>query len=284
VSRTRRSRQDAVFPGRIAQRFAALKAKHEGALIPFIVAGDPDLATTARIMAALARAGADVIELGVPFSDPLADGPVNQAAYDRALGAGATVDAILDAVSRFRADFQTPVVLMTYSNPIAQYGWDRFASAAAKAGVDGVLLTDLPPEEAKEWLTRARAADLDTIFLLAPTSPDTRIALVSKLATGYVYCVSRLGVTGARDHLPQEARTLVERVKAAGRHAAGLPVVVGFGIARPEQVRAVCEFADGAVVGSALVRLIAENAARSELEDATEEFVAELKAATVRGG
>jgi len=286
VSRTQPSRQSGTSVGRIAKRFAALNANGEGALIPFIVAGDPDLTTTVRIMAALARAGADVIELGVPFSDPLADGPVNQAAYDRALRAGATVAGVLDAVARFRADFETPVVLMTYANPIAQYGWERFASASTEAGVDGVLLTDLPPEEAEPWLTHARAAGLDTIFLLAPTSPDSRITLVSQLATGYVYCVSRLGVTGARDQLPPEARTLVERVRAAGmrRGAPELPVVVGFGIARPEQVRAVCDFADGAVVGSALVSLIAEHGSDAELEPAVESFAQRLKAATASTG
>ena len=261
---------------RIAERFAALRARREGALIPFIVAGDPDLATTVRIMAALARAGADVIELGVPFSDPLADGPVNQAAYDRALRNGATVDGVLKAVRQFRATSQVPVVLMTYSNPVAQYGWDRFAAAAAQAGADGVLATDLPPEEADAWLPHARAAGLDTIFLLAPTSPDSRIELAQRLATGYVYCVSRLGVTGAREQLPQEARALVQRVRAK----VTIPVVVGFGISRPDQVRAVCEFADGAVVGSALVRLIGEHGIGRDLESAVEEFAADLKAAT----
>ena len=286
MSRTQPSRRSGASVGRIARQFSALKAKAEGALIPFIVAGDPDLATTVRIMAALARAGADVIELGVPFSDPLADGPVNQAAYDRALRAGATVEGVLDAVERFRADSETPIVLMTYSNPIAQYGWEPFAFSAAKAGVDGVLLTDLPPEEAEPWLRHARAAGLDTIFLLAPTSPDARIAMVSKLATGYVYCVSRLGVTGARDELPPEAPVVVERVRAVRRRSGApeLPVVVGFGIARPEQVRAVCEFADGAVVGSALVGLIAEHGSDAELEPAVESFVRALKAATASAG
>ena len=246
---------------RIARRFAQLAQRGDGALVPFVVAGDPDLDVTLRVMRALARAGADVLELGVPFSDPLADGPVNQAAYDRALRAGATVEGVLGLVARFRAESETPVVLMTYSNPVAQYGWEKFADAAAHAGVDGVLLTDLPPEEAEAWLEHTRAAGLDTIFLLAPTSPDERIELVGRLASGYVYCVSRLGVTGARDQLPPEARALVERVRAKVE----LPIVVGFGLSRPEQVRAVCEFADGAVVGSALVELIAQHAATNEL-------------------
>ncbi|HUT73271.1 MAG TPA: tryptophan synthase subunit alpha [Armatimonadota bacterium] len=293
---------------RIARRFAELTARGEGALVPFIVAGDPDLQTTLRVMQALARAGADVIELGIPFSDPLADGPVNQAAYDRALRAGATVEGVLDLVGRFRArhvgaasrsrpdtagggcatsqcGFETPVVLMTYSNPVAQFGWQRFAEAAAQAGVDGVLLTDLPPEEAEAWLRHARAEGLDTIFLLAPTSPDERIASVAELATGYIYCVSRLGVTGARDQLPPDARALVERVRVVGAHggAPELPVVVGFGLSRPEQIRAVCEFADGAVVGSALVELIARHAGAEDLEQVVEEFTAALKAATAPG-
>ena len=286
MSRTQPSRQSGASAARIAKRFAALRAKGEGALIPFIVAGDPDLATTVRIMAALSRAGADVIELGVPFSDPLADGPVNQIAYDRALRGGANVEGILDAVERSRADSETPIVLMTYSNPFAQYGWEPFAFSAAKAGVDGVLLTDLPPEEAEPWLRHARAAGLDTILLLAPTSPDARIALVLKLATGYVYCVSRLGVTGARAELPPEAPVVVERVRAVRRRSGALelPVVVGFGIARPEQVRAVCEFADGAVVGSALVSLIAEHGSDAELEPAVESFARRLKAATTPAG
>jgi tryptophan synthase alpha chain len=291
------------------------------------------LPTTLRIMHALARAGADVIELGVPFSDPLADGPVNQAAYERALKSGATVGGLLDLVAEFRrvgapprlpraqskggrsntaehpsprlrgprggcaTSCDTPVVLMTYSNPVAQYGWGKFARDAQQAGADGVLLTDLPPEEAQEWLRHARAAGLDTIFLLAPTSPDERIALVAKLATGYVYCVSRLGVTGVRDQLPPDARGLVERVHSVGplrptklgfeaREGGAdgcpprLPVVVGFGLSKPEQIRAVCEFADGAVVGSALVELIARHAAEQDFEPAVEEFVAALKRAT----
>jgi tryptophan synthase alpha chain len=267
---------------RIAERFATLKARRESALIPFIVAGDPSMAVTIRVMAALARAGADIIELGVPFSDPLADGPVNQAAYDRALRAGATVEGLFNLVARFRREHQTPIVLMTYSNPVAQHGWAEFAKSAAQAGVDGVLVTDLPPEEAQPWLDRARAAGLDTIFLLAPTSPEERIAVVARHATGYIYCVSRLGVTGVRDQLPPDARALVERVRAvqAERRAPALPVVVGFGIARPEQVRAVCEFADGAVVGSALVQLIAEHAESADLDATLERFAADLKAAT----
>jgi tryptophan synthase alpha chain len=267
---------------RIAESFATLKARRESALIPFIVAGDPSMAVTIRVMAALARAGADIIELGVPFSDPLADGPVNQAAYDRALRAGATVEGLFNLVARFRREHQTPIVLMTYSNPVAQHGWAEFAKSAAQAGVDGVLVTDLPPEEAQPWLDRARAAGLDTIFLLAPTSPEERIAVVARHATGYIYCVSRLGVTGVRDQLPPDARALVERVRAvqAERRAPALPVVVGFGIARPEQVRAVCEFADGAVVGSALVQLIAEHAESADLDATLERFAADLKAAT----
>lgn len=265
---------------RIARRFSELRANGEGALIPFIVAGDPDTERSLRVTAALARAGADVIELGVPFSDPLADGPVNQAAYDRALRAGASVDGVLELVKRFRDGSETPVVLMTYANPIAQYGWERFASAAAAAGVDGVLLTDLPPEEAETWLPHARAAGLDTIFLLAPTSPDSRIASVAEMATGYVYCVSRLGVTGARDRLPPDARVLIERVRGVGLRA--LPVVVGFGLSQPEQVREVCEFSDGAVVGSALVSLIAKHAADPDLERTVEGFLGTLKQATRR--
>jgi len=239
---------------RIADRFARLRAAGDKGLIPFIVAGDPDLATTRAVMDALAAAAADVIELGVPFSDPLADGAVNEAAYARALQQGVTVARVLDLVRAFRGEHDTPVALMTYCNPIIQYGWDRFARDAAQAGVDGAIVTDLPPEEAGDWEAAARAAPLDTIFLLAPTSTPERVRLVAERATGFIYCVSRTGVTGVRETLPADLPAMVERIRAL----TDKPLAVGFGISSPEQVRAVWRVADAAVVGSLLVRTIAD--------------------------
>jgi tryptophan synthase alpha chain len=219
------------------------------------MAGDPDLATTASAVRALAGAGADVIELGVPFSDPIADGPVNQAAATRALAAGATLGRILAMVSGLRADVAVPLVLFSYFNPIFRYGVERFAEHAAASGVDGVLVVDLPPEEAAgEYLEALRQHGLDRIFLLAPTSTRERRRAVRRTGSGFVYYVSRTGVTGERRALPAD---LVDEVRSLRRDI-DLPIAVGFGISTPEQVAAVAEIADGVVVGSALVRRIAE--------------------------
>ena len=237
----------------ISETFARCRAEGRAAFVPFLVAGDPDLDTTGRLLVALARAGADAIEIGVPFSDPIADGPVIQAAGQRALAAGATLERILATIARVRGRLGVPLVLFSYANPILVHGAARFAEQAAASGVDGVLIVDLPPEEAAVEVSPALAEQgLDRILLLAPTSGPERIDLVAKAGSGFVYYVSRTGVTGERealaDELPRQLRAVRRRLR--------LPVVVGFGISTPAQVAAVAPLADGVVVGSALVRLL----------------------------
>ncbi len=237
----------------ISETFARCRAEGRAAFVPFIVAGDPDLATTEELLSVLAEAGADLIEIGVPFSDPIADGPVIQAAGQRALAAGATLGRILATIARVRGRLGVPLVLFSYANPILVHGAARFAEQAAASGVDGVLIVDLPPEEAAAEVSPALAAHgLDRILLLAPTSGPERIDLVARAGSGFVYYVSRTGVTGERealaDELPRQLRAVRRRLR--------LPVVVGFGISTPEQVAAVAPLADGVVVGSALVRLL----------------------------
>jgi len=261
---------------RIETRFAELSHQGEGALVAFLVAGHPDRQASASALAAVADAGADVIELGIPFSDPLADGPVIQAASQQALSAGMTPQRVLDLVAGFRRTGPTPIVLMTCYNPIWQFGVARFAAEGRAAGVDGVIVTDLPPEEAADWIDAARANQLDTIFLLAPTSSAERVKMVAEVATGFVYCVSRMGVTGARAELPPDLRELVGRIRGRTRK----PVAVGFGVSRPEHVAQVCGVADGAVVGSALVSLLHRIAEAADRDQAVGRFVEELKAAT----
>ena len=238
-----------------------------------MTAGDPDLATTEELVVSIAGAGADIVELGVPFSDPLADGPVIQASSFRALEVGATVRKVLDSVSAIRRRSDVPIVLMTYFNPVQKYGLDRFANDAAAAGADGVIVTDLPPEEAGDWKRAADAAKLDTVFLLAPTSTKERIEAAANMASGFIYCVSRTGVTGVRAEVPPEVVDLVARIKSASP----LPVAVGFGISKPEHVRQVGQFADGVVVGSALVNVVAENAGTDAAVEKAAEFVRSLK-------
>jgi len=262
---------------RIGERFAALRVRGEGALIPFLVAGDPTPALSLEAARAVAEAGADVLELGIPFSDPLADGKVNEQAYRRALEHGVFIPEVLALARGVRERTQVPLVLMTYYNPVLQYGLERFADEAAAAGVDGVLVTDLPPEEAAPWQAAARAAGLDTIFLAAPTSTASRLEAVAGAGSGFVYCVSRTGVTGARADLPDGLEGMLAEVR---RHTS-LPRAVGFGISSPEQVRAVCRLAEGAVVGSALVRLLAESGDRGPAQVA--EFVRSLKATAKEG-
>jgi tryptophan synthase alpha chain len=261
---------------RIEARFTALRERGEGALIVFVVAGHPHASTTSELLIAIAEAGADIIELGLPFSDPLADGPVIQAASQQALRDGVTPAQVLEMATAFRRACQVPLVLMTCYNPIQQFGVEQFARQSAAAGVEGVIVTDLPPEEAGEWVPAARANRLDTIFLLAPTSPAHRIKKVVDLATGFVYCVSRMGVTGARAELPADLRALVGRIR---EHTAK-PVAVGFGISRPEHVAEVCRLADGAVVGSAVVSLVERAQGSAGPGRAAADFVRELKAAT----
>ena len=240
------------------------------ALVCFLTCGDPDMPTTVDLVKTIVEAGADIVELGVPFSDPLADGPSIQASSFRALQAGATVPKVLDCVREIRRECDAPLVLMTYYNPIQKYGLARFATDAARAGADGVITTDLPPEESGEWKPAADAAGLATIQLVAPTSTKERIKQAANMASGFIYCVSRTGVTGARDDIPTELRELVSTIKSIS----DLPVVVGFGISRAEHVRKVNEFADGAVVGSALVNVVA---ARGDLLKRAGEFVESLK-------
>jgi len=258
---------------RIDQLFAELKQRQETALIPFLTAGDPDIATTAKLIRTLADSGADLIELGVPFSDPMADGPTIQAASERALAAGTTVEKVLQLVADVRRDCQVPLVLMGYYNPIFRYGAERFAQDAAAAGVDGLLLVDLPPEEVGEISAVMKAAGIALITLLAPTTPAARMQKLAAAAQGYLYYVSMTGVTGTQKITPADIRVAVENLQSF----TDVPVGVGFGITTAEEAKAVGEFADGVVVGSALVKIIAENSGSDELLPRVGEFISELK-------
>jgi tryptophan synthase alpha chain len=234
-----------------------VRRKQEGrpAFVAFLTAGDPSLERTVAAALELEAAGVDVLELGVPFSDPLADGPVIQRSSERALGRGVTLARVLETVRRIREQSELPLVLFSYLNPLLQRGFERVAGEAARAGVDGVLVTDLPPEEAGEWIRAARAAGLETIFLAAPTSPDERLRRVAEASRGFVYAISRTGVTGERQALSDDARPLVERLRALS----DVPVALGFGISTPEQVQQASAVADAVVVGSALVRFLEEH-------------------------
>jgi tryptophan synthase alpha chain len=249
---------------RIAETFADLKREKRRGFIPFITAGDPDLETTEKLIIELAHAGATVIELGVPFTDPMADGPVIQRASERALRHGFGLREILQTVASAREQTDVPIILFSYFNPLLQFcvsekvdetsalaaiGFEKLVREAKRAGVDGVLVTDLVPEEASEFAALLRANDLDMIFLVAPTSTDARLQMVAERASGFIYAVSRAGVTGAREEMSAEAEKLVTRV----RKFSDLPVAVGFGISKPEQVTDVWRYADAAVVGSAIV-------------------------------
>jgi tryptophan synthase alpha chain len=234
------------------QTFAELKRSGRGGFIPFITAGDPDLKTTELLIVELAAAGADIIEIGVPFSDPIADGQVIQRASERALRNGVSVRDALACVSQAKQQIGVPIVLFSYFNPLLRFGTDRLAEEAKAAGIDGVLVTDLIPEEAQPWIKTLRAHRLDPIFLVAPTTSDERLARIAQQASGFIYAVSRAGVTGARSEMPRHAEVLVKRVRAVS----DLPVAVGFGISTAEQVREVWQFADAAVIGSAIVREI----------------------------
>jgi len=234
---------------RISKRFADLRARGELGIVAYITAGDPSFDATLKYVLALAEAGADVIELGVPFSDPLADGPTIQRASERALKAGATLAGILELVRRIRQSSQVPLVLFSYYNPILQMGLERFASAAASAGADGVLATDLTPEESEDYRRILAAHHLDTIFLGAPTSTDERLAKIAACSSGFLYLISRTGVTGAKDSLPDDLPALIRRTHGVTK----LPIAVGFGISLPGHVSVLGGLADAAVVGSALV-------------------------------
>ena len=257
---------------RVAETFARLRGEGRRAFIPFVTAGDPDLPTTRAIIVELARAGADLIELGVPFSDPVADGPVIQRASERALRHRVGVAEVLSLVSDARRACDVPVVLFSYFNPLMQFGLERLAREASEAGVDGVLVTDLVPEEAGEFSRLSAGAGLDQVFLVAPTSTDGRLALAAEKARGFVYAVSRAGVTGARTELSSEAERLVGRV----RRFTDLPVAVGFGISTPEQVADVWRYADAAVVGSAIVAEVERLSGSPDLARRVGEFARSL--------
>lgn len=259
---------------RIAEAFSRLKLEKLGGFIPFITAGDPDLETTGALLIELAEAGATLIELGVPFSDPMADGPVIQRASERALKHGFGIREILDVVAQAKSS--VPIVLFSYFNPLLRYGIKRLAREALAAGVDGVLITDIPPEEATEVAPTLRADDLDMIFLVAPTSTDARLRLIAERASGFIYAVSRSGVTGARADVSDNAERLVERV----RQVSDLPIAVGFGISTAEQVADVWRYADAAVVGSAIVAEIERLRGASDIVQRVGEFTRGLTPAT----
>jgi tryptophan synthase alpha chain len=264
---------------RISRRFAGLRRTGGLGLVAYITAGDPSLAATERFVLALAEAGADVIELGMPFSDPVADGPVIQRASERALRGGTTFAGVLSLVSSLRAKTDVPIVLFSYFNPVLQMGLEKFGDAAKEAGADGVLITDLIPEESGEYRAAMSSRGIDTIFLAAPTSTDERVALIAKSSSGFLYLISRTGVTGAKDKLPEELPALARRV----RRFTELPIAVGFGISLPGHVSALGGLADAAVVGSALVEEIESAASVQAGADALAARVKLLKSAAVAG-
>ena len=257
---------------RIAESFARLKNENRKGFIPFITAGDPDLPKTKDLLVMLARAGATVIELGVPFSDPMADGFVIQRASERALKHDFGVRQILDLVRDARREIDTPIILFSYFNPLLQYGLEKLCRDAKEAGADGFLVTDLVPEEAGQFSELLRQNGLDIIFLVAPTSSDERLRMAAECASGFIYAVSRAGVTGVREQTSQTAAGLVERV----RRFSDLPVAVGFGISTAAQVAETWKYADAAVVGSAIVREIERLGADENLAEKIGEFVNNL--------
>jgi tryptophan synthase alpha chain len=259
---------------RIEATFQALRERGERALVTFFMAGDPSLAVTERLVVEAAERGADVIELGVPFSDPIGDGPINQRAGVRALEAGTTFVRVLETVSRVRPKVEVPLVLMGYYNPVHAFGLKAFARTAVEAGVDGAIIVDLPPEEATELAAEAAAAGLDLIHLVAPTSTPPRLRLIARKSTGFIYVVSRLGVTGVRHELPAD---LPEQLRTL-RMLTTKPICVGFGISRPEQVAEAGALADGVVVGSAIVSMIERGGTSSSLVADVGTFIADLKA------
>lgn len=260
---------------RIDTHFAGLKASGKRAFVAYICAGDPTLDKTIDIVLGLEKAGVDIVELGVPFSDPLADGVVNQMAADRALKAGASTPKVLEMIRKLRTKSQIPLVLFTYLNPIYAYGYEQFHRDAAEAGADGILVLDLPPEEALQNSELKPTPELRHIQLIAPTSPAERIDFIAKNAEGFVYYVSRLGVTGAQVEI---ASGIAEQV-AVIKQSTEVPVCVGFGVSNPEQAAKVASMADGVVVGSAIVKLIEKNGAAADLADQVEAFVKPLVAA-----
>lgn len=246
---------------RIGKKFKELRGKGEKAFIAFITAGDPHLEITASLVKELEKRGVDIIELGVPFSDPIADGPTIQASSERALKNKVSLRDVLKLVKRLRSSVNIPLVLLTYYNPVYRYGLEKFTRDAARAGVDGVIIPDLPPEEGKELKTYAYRAGLDTIFLVAPTSTLERIKLIAQSSTGFIYYVSLTGVTGARDKLTVTVEPTLRKIRRFTKK----PIAVGFGISKPHQVREIASFADGVIVGSAIVKRIEENLGHKNL-------------------
>jgi tryptophan synthase alpha chain len=248
---------------RIQQLFSRRKSEGRAVLVAYLTAGDPRPEQTPGLVAALERGGADLIELGVPFSDPIADGPVIQRGSDRALKAGTTVAKVLAIAKKIRETSEIPLLLFTYLNPVLRYGLENLARDAKAAGIDGCLLTDVSVEEAEVYVNAMRAAGLDTVFLAAPTSTPERLRLVAKYSSGFIYLVSRTGVTGERAELSDSLKPLIDQARAIS----ALPLAAGFGISTPEQAGAVAKLADGVVVGSAIVRLIEENSGEQGLEN-----------------
>ncbi len=260
---------------RLRAAFDRCKAAGESALVTYVMGGDPDPATSLAMAMACVAGGADVLELGVPFSDPIADGPTIQAAAQRALARGTTLDDVLDVAARVRARSQIPIALMGYLNPMIARGVDRLMAGCMKAGVDALIIPDLPPEEAGVLADAAAASGVKLVYLLAPTSNPRRVEAAARAATGFVYFVSVTGVTGARSTLPTEIGPMVASI----RKASSLPVVIGFGVSSPEQARAMGKLADGVVVGSAIVNRIAEGGARAARVERVTRFVRSLKRA-----
>ncbi len=256
---------------RIDGTFQSLKRKNRAALIPFIVAGDPSLDVTEALVHKVAECGADLVEIGLPFSDPLADGPTIQAASQRALQRGVHLGEVFRLAERVKG-ISPPLILMTYFNPVLRYGLRRFAEECQKAGINGVIIPDLPPEEAGPWLKETRAFKLDPIFLLAPNSPEDRVKQVSNCSRGFIYYVSVLGVTGARERLSGQLEPKVRQIKQQSKK----PLAVGFGISTPEQVKEVSCFADGVVIGSAIVRIVERNLQKPDLVSRVGDFVHSL--------
>jgi tryptophan synthase alpha chain len=252
----------------IAKAFGELRRSGRKGFIPFVSAGDPDMGTSLEIVKALARSGATVIELGVPFSDPMADGPTIQRSSQRSLAAGTDLGKIVDMVKEFRRESDVPIVLFSYLNPLLRFGFDKLCTAARETGIDGILVTDVVGGEAKEIGSQLRNNGVDLISLIAPTTTDERLAEITSTASGFVYAVSRAGVTGARSEMTSDA----ERLVARARRFTNLPIAVGFGISTAEQVRSVWEYADAAVIGSAIVSVIEKSAGVEDPASAVERF------------
>jgi tryptophan synthase alpha chain len=266
--------------GRITETFRRLRAAGERALVPFVTAGDPDLASTEEVVLAMLEAGADLVELGVPFSDPMADGPTIQRASQRALSGGVTLRGVLASVKRLRGHTEAPILLMGYANPFYAMGVEGFVAAALDVGVDGIIVPDLPPEEGADLFGEAERRGLDAVLLAAPTTRPARLAMLVEQTRGFLYCVSLTGVTGARRELAAGIEDAVRAVRARSE----IPVCVGFGIATPEHAAAVGHYADGVVVGGALIDRLEAVSGRDARAEAAARFVAEMKAPLRRSG